>query len=193
MHGFIVYAVTNGNCKVIDKLGLSYRTPKELNDIIDKELPGRPQFQCQDLTIAGDTLQFYFRDVIQCIRTLYGDPEFAHDLVFAPERHYTDHQRTCRVYSEMHTGDWWWSVQVCSHLSDVSKCLQVMIDIPRSTTTRRHHHPTYCFVRQDTAHTFPWEVCLPSVPYNWQYPQGHPSKANTPRSNVDRLHSNIAS
>ena len=119
MHGFIVYAVTNRNWKVTDRLGLSYRTPKELNNIIDNELPGRPQFKCQNLSIAGETLQFYFRDIIPCIRSLYGDPEYARDLVFAPERHYTDHQRNCRVYSEMHTGDWWWSVQVRSRLSDV--------------------------------------------------------------------------
>ncbi|KAH9040246.1 hypothetical protein EDB84DRAFT_1647334 [Lactarius hengduanensis] len=44
-------------------------------------------------------------------RTLYGNPEFARDLVFAPECHYTDHEQTCRVYSEIHTGDWWWAVQ----------------------------------------------------------------------------------
>ncbi|KAI9429943.1 hypothetical protein BJY52DRAFT_1093078, partial [Lactarius psammicola] len=96
---------------VVDRLQLSYHTPKELNDIIDRELPGRPPFKCEDMDIAGDTLQFYFRDILQCIRSLYGDPEFARDLVFAPERHYTDHNRTCRVYSEMHTGDWWWAVQ----------------------------------------------------------------------------------
>ncbi|KAH8978805.1 hypothetical protein EDB86DRAFT_3067224 [Lactarius hatsudake] len=107
----------------IDKLGLSYHTPNELNNIIDKELPERPQFKCEDLIIAGNTfqflglstslgyLQFYFRDILQCIRTLYGNPEFARDLVFAPERHYTDHERTCCVYSEIHTGDWWWAVQ----------------------------------------------------------------------------------
>ena len=97
MDGFIVYAVTNRNLKVTDRLGLSYRTPNELNNIIDKELPGCPQFKCQDLVIAGETLQFYYRDIIPCIRTLYGDPEFARDLVFAPECHYTNHQRTCRV------------------------------------------------------------------------------------------------
>ncbi|KAH9017210.1 hypothetical protein EDB85DRAFT_2076133 [Lactarius pseudohatsudake] len=97
--------------EVVDKLGLSYRTPNELNNIIDKELPERPQFKCEDVSIAGNTFQFYYRDVLQCIRTLYGNPEFAHDLVFAPERHYTDHERTSRVYSEIHTGDWWWAVQ----------------------------------------------------------------------------------
>jgi hypothetical protein len=40
------------------------------------------------------------------------DPQFADDLVFAPEQHYTSEERTCRVYNEIHTGDWWWTVQV---------------------------------------------------------------------------------
>ncbi|KAH9177873.1 hypothetical protein EDB89DRAFT_2111982 [Lactarius sanguifluus] len=89
--------------KVVDKLSLSYHMPNELNKIIDKELPGRPQFKCEDMTIAGNTLQFYFRDVLECIQMLYGNPEFARDLVFVPECHYTDHEWKCCVYSEMHT------------------------------------------------------------------------------------------
>ncbi|KAH9008168.1 hypothetical protein EDB83DRAFT_2323339 [Lactarius deliciosus] len=98
--------------ELVDKLGLSYKTSAELNNLIDKALPGRPSFQCEDLVIGGETLQFHYRDIVPCIRSLFGNPEFAHELVFAPERHYTDAERTCRVYSEMHTGDWWWSVQM---------------------------------------------------------------------------------
>jgi len=98
--------------KVVEKLGLSYKTANELNEIIDKELPGRPAFRCRELVIGGEQLEFHYREAIPCIRALYGDPEFADHLVFAPERHYTDREKTCRVYSEMHTGDWWWSVQV---------------------------------------------------------------------------------
>ncbi|KAH9030534.1 hypothetical protein EDB85DRAFT_2074297 [Lactarius pseudohatsudake] len=97
--------------ELVDKLGLSYRTSVELNKLIDKALPGRPSFQCEDLTIGGEDLQFHYREIVPCIRALFGNLEFAHELVFAPERHYTDAERTCRVYSEMHTGDWWWSVQ----------------------------------------------------------------------------------
>ncbi|KAH8977551.1 hypothetical protein EDB86DRAFT_3067707 [Lactarius hatsudake] len=85
--------------RVVDKLNLLYCMPNELNKIIDTELPGRY------------TLEFYFRDILECIRMLYGDPEFAHDLVFAPECHYTNHKQKCCVYSKMHTGDWWWAVQ----------------------------------------------------------------------------------
>ena len=118
----LLFHVTKAIWKVVDDLGLSYSTPKDLNGIIDDLLPGRPPFQCQDLVIAGDTFQFYSRDLLQCIRTLYGDPEFAQDLVFVPERHYTDLERKSRVYNEMHTGDWWWAVQVCSLILSPLKC-----------------------------------------------------------------------
>ncbi|KAI9432280.1 hypothetical protein H4582DRAFT_2113196 [Lactarius indigo] len=96
--------------EVSDRLGLSFRSAKELDRIIDT-LPGRPPFECEDFTVGGERLSFYFRDVMQCIRSLYGDPEFVHELAFVPERHYADPERTCRIYSEMHTGDWWWAVQ----------------------------------------------------------------------------------
>ena len=104
--------MANAQRKVIEKLGLSYKTANELNDIIDKELPGRPPFKLHELVIGGERLQFHYREAIPCIRALFGDPKFTNDLVFAPERHYADREKTCRVYSEMHTGDWWWSVQV---------------------------------------------------------------------------------
>ena len=119
---YLVFYATKPIQKVVEDLGLSYSTPKELNSVIDDSLPGRPPFKCQDLVIAGDTLQLYFRDVLQCIWTLYGDPEFARDLVYVPERHYTDCERKCRVYNEMHTGDWWWAMQVRSHMSRQSMC-----------------------------------------------------------------------
>jgi Plavaka transposase len=96
----------------VDKLGLSYKNTNELNSIIDNELPGRASFICQDLVIGSETLQLYYRDILQCIHALYGDPEFARDLIFAPERHYTNRERTSQVFSDMHTGEWWWAVQV---------------------------------------------------------------------------------
>src|SRR6266702_2720440 len=111
---FTLHCVTKALHKLVDKLGLSYRTSQELNNIIDKKLSGPPQFQCEELTIGGECLQFHYRDIIQCIRALFGNPKFAHDLVFAPERHYTNSTKTCRIYNEMHTGEWWWSVQVCN-------------------------------------------------------------------------------
>ena len=79
--------------KLTGRLGVSYRTMKDLNLIIDN-LPGRrPLFQCQDVLIGNEKLQFHFRDILLCICAIYGDPEFVQDLVFTPERHYADQER----------------------------------------------------------------------------------------------------
>ncbi|KAH9933677.1 uncharacterized protein BXZ73DRAFT_101062 [Epithele typhae] len=93
-------------------LGLSFRNSRELNKIIDEQLPSpRPRFIRQEVLIGDQVFEFFYRDVIECIRALYGDPEFSGLLVFAPERHYADADHTIRVYFDMHTGKWWWATQ----------------------------------------------------------------------------------
>ena len=110
--------ISNPSIKITDTLNLSYKTVKQLNSIIDTKLPGRAPFQCKIVNIGGERLEFHFRDVIESIRSLYSDLQFMHDLAFAPERHYTSPERTCRIYNEMYTGDWWWMVQVRAVNSD---------------------------------------------------------------------------
>ena len=81
-------------------------------------LPGHPSFQCHKLVIGREALEFYQHDILSCIWTIYGDPKFAQDLVATPERHYTNQGQMERIYSEMHTGDWWCMVQVCDYILD---------------------------------------------------------------------------
>ncbi|KAJ3017898.1 hypothetical protein NUW54_g471 [Trametes sanguinea] len=95
-----------------DALGLSFKSMTELNKIIDDHLPaGRPRFKRREIIVQGEAFEFYYRDVLECLRALFGDPEFARDLLLVPERHYTDASRQARVYFDMNTGDWWWRIQ----------------------------------------------------------------------------------
>ncbi|PIL32251.1 hypothetical protein GSI_05496 [Ganoderma sinense ZZ0214-1] len=97
---------------LVELLGLSFKNSRELNMIIDEKLAsGRPRFIRREIVVAGESFEVFYRDVIQCVRALYGDPEFAGILVFAPERHYADPDHTVRVYFDMHTGRWWWDTQ----------------------------------------------------------------------------------
>src|ERR1700761_5003067 len=82
--------VTNILLKVVNKLGLSYSSTKELNHIIDNVLPGCPAFKCCELIIGGETLELYFQDILNCIQSIYSNPELAQDLFIAPECHFTD-------------------------------------------------------------------------------------------------------
>ncbi|KAI0821718.1 hypothetical protein BC628DRAFT_793206 [Trametes gibbosa] len=95
-----------------EQLGLSYKTTLELKDIIDSKLAAhRPRFVRHEIVIAGEAFEVYFRDVVECIKALFRDPEFAPFLLLAPERHFADADHTVRVYFEMNTGKWWWVTQ----------------------------------------------------------------------------------
>ncbi|KAJ6599450.1 hypothetical protein B0H10DRAFT_1959125 [Mycena sp. CBHHK59/15] len=96
---------------ITELLGLSYKNTRELNNIINKKLPGRPKFRCKEIIVAGEAYDVYFRDILECIKALYGDPEFAAHLKFAPERHYADKDEMICLYHDMHTGKWWWATQ----------------------------------------------------------------------------------
>ncbi|KAI0631297.1 hypothetical protein C8Q77DRAFT_1062323 [Trametes polyzona] len=101
---------------LVQLLGLSYKNSRELNNIVDEQLTSsRPRFIRREIIVAGEAVEIYYRDVLQCIRALYGDPEFAGLLVFAPEKHYVDAQHSKRVYFDMHTGKWWWGTQLSLH------------------------------------------------------------------------------
>ncbi|KAG6372404.1 hypothetical protein JVT61DRAFT_7877 [Boletus reticuloceps] len=97
--------------EVYKKLGLSYKTVAQLNGIIDTLPSPRPEFVHHQVEVAGKVFDFFSHDIIECIQALFGDPEHAQYLAFAPEHHYMDMDRENRVYHEMHTGKWWWSTQ----------------------------------------------------------------------------------
>ncbi|KDQ06449.1 hypothetical protein BOTBODRAFT_121523 [Botryobasidium botryosum FD-172 SS1] len=93
-------------------LGLSYTTVAELNKIIDADLFGQLDFHHEEIELGGETFDVYFRDGIECIRALYGNPEFAPILVFTPECHYADADQIVQLFHDMNTGKWWWRTQV---------------------------------------------------------------------------------
>ena len=90
-----------------------YKDSHGLNKIIDKKLPSvRPRFQQHEIVVTGEAFEVFYCDVIDCVKALFGDPEFAPLLLLAPERHYADADETVQVYFDMHTGKWWWATQV---------------------------------------------------------------------------------
>ncbi|KAJ3748273.1 hypothetical protein EV360DRAFT_97749 [Lentinula raphanica] len=90
---------------VAQALGLSYRNSLELNELIDKRLPSRrPAFARTEVIVGGEAFDLYARPILDCIRALYGNPEHSQYLCFTPERHYTDADRTMRLYHDLNTG-----------------------------------------------------------------------------------------
>jgi hypothetical protein len=101
--------------QVCERLGLSYQSSQQLNTIIDSCLPEIPKFERQFVKMggeAGEAFEMHSRNVIDCIRHLFGDPEFAPHLHLVPERHFTDASKTNRAMHEMNSCRWWWATQV---------------------------------------------------------------------------------
>ncbi|KAF8262183.1 hypothetical protein EI94DRAFT_1773259 [Lactarius quietus] len=95
-----------------ERLSLSFKDTRGLDGIIDKSLPGRPNFQCHVVMVGSKVYEVFYRDIINCIRSLFRDPTFTPYLCFGPEKHYMDYMKTMQMYHDMQTGKWWWSTKM---------------------------------------------------------------------------------
>ena len=72
-------------------------------------------------TLGDDeVIRVWSMDTFECIQELLQNPTFAPHTAYAPTRVFADQKRTARKYSEMHTGDWWWELQVCKSIPSIT-------------------------------------------------------------------------
>lgn len=106
------FLIVNDVQQVVERLGLTFRTARDLNHMIDELPTHHPEFHYEEVTVAGEAYPFFYRNIIECMKALYSDPDLADVMFFAPERHFKDAEGQERVYHEMNTGKWWWQMQV---------------------------------------------------------------------------------
>ncbi|KAG0640123.1 hypothetical protein HOY80DRAFT_1000449 [Tuber brumale] len=59
------------------------------------------------LELATSQQRFLYRNPLDCAKYLLSQKCFAQDIVYAPVKDWDSETPPARVYSEMHTGDWW--------------------------------------------------------------------------------------
>ncbi|KAI9435278.1 hypothetical protein H4582DRAFT_2112374 [Lactarius indigo] len=124
---------------VQERLGLTFKTTREMNRLVDSHLPGRPPFQRKEVLVGDEVCEVFYRDIIQCIHALFGDPDLAPYLIFAPEKHYIDDERTEQMYHDMHTGSWWWTTQAAvEKVTPRATIVPVLV-----STDKTHAYPIY--------------------------------------------------
>ncbi|PPQ73617.1 hypothetical protein CVT26_010525 [Gymnopilus dilepis] len=131
---------------VFEALGLSYKNADTLNKIIDNNLPGRPRFTRHEVLVDGEALEFFARDIIECIKALWGDADFIVDLIFEPERQYADDTRRVRIYHDMNTGKWWWDIQKkveADHPGEKCTIIPVIISSDKTQLTQFRNKTAY--------------------------------------------------
>lgn len=85
-------------------------------------LPTGPKFERKEILLTGDiidesgeksteVLELWYRNPVECIQELLGNPLFKDYLHYAPTR---IHKRSTgkRVFHEAWTAQWWWKAQV---------------------------------------------------------------------------------
>ncbi|KAJ7870405.1 hypothetical protein B0H13DRAFT_2556335 [Mycena leptocephala] len=111
---------------ITDRARPSYHGKTEFFGKID-DLPSGVKWQCKEIDVKGDlpdldkdptgatmrgeTVELWFRDPVECVRELIGNPMFRNAMRFGPEELYTDEKGQIRLFEEMWTGDWWKEIQ----------------------------------------------------------------------------------
>jgi len=96
---------------------VSFTSGWTLHRSLDRMYPelGEASWKSRDVvTVIGGkerSIPFYFRNPLACVAYLIKQPCFRDHLFYAPVRQYDGSGE--RMYSEMHTAEWWWGIQVC--------------------------------------------------------------------------------
>jgi hypothetical protein len=101
----------------------SYRSAYTLYKVI-QDLPttlGEPSWTFIEDQIDGETFVFCHRDPIVCIQYLLSQTAYSDQMVFAPVKEFNAAGE--RMYSELHTAEWWWNIQVRPYLTESYTCI----------------------------------------------------------------------
>ena len=66
--------------------------------------------ETDELRPSSQPTAFFYRDIVACVSYLLAQPCYTPDMVYAPVQEVNSEGD--RMYSEMHTADWWWETQV---------------------------------------------------------------------------------
>lgn len=120
-------------CQTKERTQLSYSSSYKLLKKIDS-LAIRLEWKWEVIKVTGDMIgadgrpevevvELWWRDPIQCVQELIGNPAFREHLSYIPQKVFTTESGTTRIYDEAWTGDWWWTMQVRGRLLSIVRNL----------------------------------------------------------------------
>ncbi|KAJ7235918.1 hypothetical protein B0H12DRAFT_1075978 [Mycena haematopus] len=59
-----------------------------------------------------ETAELWFRDPVECVKELLGNPSFKDVMDYAPKRQFVDAEGVEQLLKEMSSGGWWWKMQI---------------------------------------------------------------------------------
>ncbi|KAI0758393.1 hypothetical protein BC629DRAFT_1295998 [Irpex lacteus] len=108
---------THSGCQVRrQKLNLSFKNYHNLERSLSEISQRAGKWYTRGLKFPDVPDEIYLlrmRDPVEAIRSLWGDPTLAKHLqvVYRPQKVFTNSTKTNRLYSEMWSGTWWYAAQ----------------------------------------------------------------------------------
>ena len=108
-------------------------------------LPKVPDWKVKKISITGhatrEPMFLFYRDALDCVEYLFGNPLFSDSMDFCPVRLYKDAEQTIRVYTEWVTGNSAWEMQVrsISYFNNYPVLIKRTVSPPRWCNTAWSH------------------------------------------------------
>ncbi|KAH9999164.1 hypothetical protein BJV74DRAFT_877046 [Russula compacta] len=126
---------------VKEKLGLSFNNIRALHKLVDA-IPDRAgDWRTTNLSFSDRPSEKHtirYRNVVDAIKCLWGDPALSKHMVYAPKKIFSDATKANRIYSEMWTGSWWHVIQKRLHDKGASKATVAPLIIATDKTQLTH-------------------------------------------------------
>jgi hypothetical protein len=127
----------------IDRDTIKFKNANDMFCCLDKVPYGIPDDNWETYEILGQDIYdgvskmkytFHCRNIMNVIRFLIGNPAFEDDLTYAPVRQLNGDGG--RVYSGMHTADWWWETQ--DKLPTDATIIPLLLASDKTVLTQHH-------------------------------------------------------
>ena len=89
--------------------------------------------------LPNDEFTVRFRDPVEAIKSLWGDPDLSPHMVYAPSKVYADKEQNNHIYTEMWTGQWWHVLQVGTLFIIYFSSIKIRITVSHQSNQKRCH------------------------------------------------------
>ncbi|KAJ6454809.1 hypothetical protein C8R45DRAFT_1188877 [Mycena sanguinolenta] len=133
-----------------DRVKPSFENKRAFLESIDR-LPIGAGWQIKHIPVTGDicddngkpmteTAELWFRDPVDCVRELIGNPAFKDVMDYAPMRLFLDAEGKEEFIKEMSSAGWWWKMQL--RLPKGSTCVPIILSSDKTRLSQQRGDKT---------------------------------------------------
>ncbi|KAF7367105.1 hypothetical protein MSAN_00970100 [Mycena sanguinolenta] len=135
---------------VSDRVKPSFENKQAFLESIDR-LPIAASWKVKHIPVTGDildengnkrteTAELWFRDPVECVRELIGNPSFKDVMDYAPTQLFVDENGTEAFIKEMSSAGWWWKMQL--RLPKGTTCVPIILSSDKTRLSQQRGDKT---------------------------------------------------